>query len=425
MPRVSDSPVLLALLCAPCVLCALAPSARADGAFPDEQNVIFPADKPHRIAVATNFGLVISDDDGATWRYVCESFVSAHSGNNVSLYQPGPGGALLAIYFSGLARTGDGACSWQQSRSARSVRDAFLDPLDGSFALVVTSSSGDQIAPSTDGGLTQGAPVYSTQNQIFGVEIALTSRPGWYATEYARPDDGGAASAWLLRSTDAGANWTRSAVPITGPTPALLLAVHPRDAKTVYLRLASPQGDSLVVTSDGGATFATLLALPVSFSSFLLASDGTLYVGTASGNLWTRSLLATTFTRRAGPLFRCLGERGGRLYACGDALKDGFNLGASDDGGKTWKPVLRFADIQGPLSCGEVPTACATDWAYLQKLLGAVTPSAGGGCHCRSFTESGPLALLALAASLARRARRQRLRRRRGVANVDGCASTT
>ena len=190
----------------------------------------------------------------------------------------------------------------------------------------------------------------------------------------------------------------------------LLLAVYPDDANTVYLRLSSSTGgDALLVTTDGGQTTRTLLQLASAFSGFVLASDRTLYVGTASGQLWSRSALATQFTLHDGPLLRCLGERAGRLYACGDGLRDGFNLGVSDDGGSTFKPLLKFSDIQGPLSCEPAQTACANDWLYLQRVL-SVTPKAGGsGCRCGSAGGAGAaaagLAALALARGIARRRR--------------------
>ncbi|MES1210484.1 MAG: hypothetical protein ABUS79_31475, partial [Pseudomonadota bacterium] len=43
---------------------AFGPSApaRADGAFPNSQNIMTPAALPHEIVLGTNFGLVISTD---------------------------------------------------------------------------------------------------------------------------------------------------------------------------------------------------------------------------------------------------------------------------------------------------------------------------------------------------------------------------
>src|ERR671939_416438 len=69
------------MVCA--VLVGGAPPARANGAFPDEFSVHFPPNAPHRILIGANFGLLVSEDDGATWRYACEPWVV--SGSNAAL----------------------------------------------------------------------------------------------------------------------------------------------------------------------------------------------------------------------------------------------------------------------------------------------------------------------------------------------------
>lgn len=46
--------------------------AQADGAFPDEFSIHFPPDAPNRILIGANFGLLVSEDDGLSWRYACE-----------------------------------------------------------------------------------------------------------------------------------------------------------------------------------------------------------------------------------------------------------------------------------------------------------------------------------------------------------------
>ena len=43
--------------------------ARGDGAFPDAQAVLLPRDRPQEIILATNFGLVFTQDGAATWAY--------------------------------------------------------------------------------------------------------------------------------------------------------------------------------------------------------------------------------------------------------------------------------------------------------------------------------------------------------------------
>ena len=58
-------------------------AVHADGAFPDEFSIHFPVSSPHRIFIGANFGLLVSEDDGLTWRYSCEPWVVA--GSNAAL----------------------------------------------------------------------------------------------------------------------------------------------------------------------------------------------------------------------------------------------------------------------------------------------------------------------------------------------------
>jgi len=78
----------------------------------------------------------------------------------------------------------------------------------------------------------------------------------------------------------------------------------------------------------------------------------------------------------SGPKFRCLGQRPGatRIYACGDLRVDGANLFVSDDGARTFGPLMRFTDIQGPLTCPPVQSNCAAHWERIQGVLGLGLP---------------------------------------------------
>jgi hypothetical protein len=113
---------------------------------------------------------------------------------------------------------------------------------------------------------------------------------------------------------------------------------------------------------------------------------------------------------------RCLGQRPGtsRIFACGDMFLDPFSVGYSDDGGRTFQPLMKLTQLAGLLTCPSVQNACAAHWAVLQQTLGIgapINPDAGspppngtpaskGGSHCASV---GPFALLLLIASFLRR----------------------
>src|SRR6516162_7293685 len=47
-------------------------AARADGAFPDSDSIVVPASLPGEIVLGTNFGVLLSVDDGDTWTWTCE-----------------------------------------------------------------------------------------------------------------------------------------------------------------------------------------------------------------------------------------------------------------------------------------------------------------------------------------------------------------
>src|SRR5262249_28449887 len=63
------APVMLKVGLVGLFLFAAAP-AYADGAFPDEMQIFLPADQPHRIIVTTTFGILESNDDGASWQWI-------------------------------------------------------------------------------------------------------------------------------------------------------------------------------------------------------------------------------------------------------------------------------------------------------------------------------------------------------------------
>src|SRR5207248_4562753 len=132
-------------------------------------------------------------------------------------------------------------------------------------------------------------------------------------------------------------------------------------------------------------------------------TDGALYAGTSAGQLYVRPAGAADFLPpRPAPHLRCLGQRFGepkRIYACANFAVDGYSLYSTDDGGQTFTPVMKFTDLQGPLTCSAVSTNCAAHWERIKGVLGigAVSDAGqgggggsggggtGGGSHCASL----------------------------------------
>jgi hypothetical protein len=355
----------------------VASGAYANGAFPDEFSVNFPAPYPHRIYIGANFGLIVSEDDGATWRYACEPWITAMSnaalsGTNVSFYQVAADGATIAQAVE-VTRSADDACTWPPAGGdivGQVVTDLFPDPNDATFVVaIVAVTTGSLLIASHDGGQTfHDPPLYQTNDLLTAIEISRSTPGLIYATSIALSGSGSK----LLKSIDSGVTWTSTVIPTESATQPLILTIDPVDSNTVYLRVVGALSDSIVVTTDGGQTFQTLITINGQFSSFLRATDGTLYAGALEGEIYVLPPGATTFTIHQGPHFRCLGQRPGtaRIYACGDMTLDGFSLGYSDDDGGTFTRMMKFTDIQGPLTCSPVATNCVAHWARIQQVLG-------------------------------------------------------
>jgi len=367
------------------VAISLAPAARANGAFPDEFGIHFTSNAPHRIYVGANFGLLVTEDDGATWRYACEPWVTSGSSaaltqNNVDFYQLTAAGVLIAQSLD-VTRSDDDACTWPNSGGAitgKVVVDLFPDPTDASLVLAVTvDPQGSYVLASHDGGKTFDDPViYSVHGVITGVELSRSTPGVVYVTSV--PFSG--AGATLARTDDYGVSWNSAAIPIPTGTQPLIMAIDPDNADTVYLRVVAALTDSVWITSNAGQSYENPLNITGQFSSFLRGSDGTLYVGELAGRLHVRPPGATEFTTRASAHFRCLGQRpaSSRVFACGDMSLDGFSVGYSDDNGQTFHPMMSFVDLLGPLTCEPVASNCAAHWERIQGVLGILPPPDGG-----------------------------------------------
>jgi hypothetical protein len=401
MPRYRGRPTgTLGLSLALLVAIGFARPARGNGAFPDEFSVHFPPGAAHRIQLGANFGLLVSEDDGASWRYACEPWVTEGSSSsltqdNVSFYHLTADGAMIALSRE-ITRSEDDACTWPPSTGViigKPVGDFFPDPTDATLVLaVVIDVSGYYVVASHDGGKTfVDPPIYTSTGLITGVELSQSSPGVIYVTSINSSGNG----ATLARSDDYGAHWTPHAMTIPSGTEPLIMAVDPEDANTVYLRVSNGGlYDSVVITIDGGQSFDTALTINGQFSAFLRAGDGTLYAGTLAGTLYVRAPGATSFTNHPSAHFRCLGQRPGtsRVFACGDMGVDGFSLGYSDDNGQTFHRMMSFVDLLGPLTCAPVANACQDHWARIQGVLGiGPAPDAGPPPDAGPGPDAGPV----------------------------------
>jgi MYXO-CTERM domain-containing protein len=353
------------------LIALLARPARADGAFPDGQSIIVPADRPDEIVLATNFGVLTSQDAGATWIWSCEQPANSYG----RLYQMGPAPAhrLYAVANGKLVFSDDDACGWQVGGGAlggQLCEDAFVDPTDGTRVLAAGLASGTggavyTVFESTDGGATFGRTLYTGApgDLVTGLEVAA-SDPMTIDLALSR---GAAAAPTLARSSDGGATWQLADLTAAlGAGQVRIVAIDPVDNDRVWLRWLGAAGDALALATHGGAT----VAVPLSFDggalvAFARTATGTLLVaGTLAGApaLFRSTDAGATFAALAAPPhILALAERAGTVYAAVDTAYEPFAEATSTDEGTTWQPGLAFVNVAAIAPC--LRGVCQTDCA--------------------------------------------------------------
>lgn len=378
--RASFAGALLAAL-------ALPLAARANGAFPDGMSLILRAERPHEIVVATNFGLIISEDDGRTWRYTCEDDAEARNTYRFDgerepphrIYAMGqrPGGNY------GLVVTADDGCSWAPAVTAPEyleVRDYFLERAPGGriLALAAYQAEGglllNGLFVSHDGGRSFGAPIRGAPPGVSfaSVETALGDpRIVYLVVQEGRKQR-------LERSSDGGRTWQVHELSEAWGEQFFVIAVDPEDGDRLLVRAISYVGgfavDRLLASRDGGATWKVAIDLSAdgggALGAFLRRDDGSLLV---AGQLHRAGAPAVAFVSRdrgeswsafdvGGVRIRGLGERAGVLHIVANELLDGFALARGPGGGAPWERLLRYADIAGIRPCAQsrCRTSCLT-----------------------------------------------------------------
>ncbi|HVR62055.1 MAG TPA: hypothetical protein VMU50_09160, partial [Polyangia bacterium] len=364
--------------------------------------VLLPADHPEEVFLGTNFGLAVSTDGGAHFRLVCEESIVT-GGENVTQYVmgPPPASALYALSLNQLAVSVDGGCTWSAASgtwNSPTFTDLFVDPTDGNHVFAVASalagpgSFASSLWDSKDAGRTFTGPRFSAAAGVLitGVESAASDPATVYLTEFG--DTPAGVVAQLARSSDGGTTFQEtSLLDALGVGEPRLAAVDPSDARVIYYRVIGDSSDRLAISRDGGQTAHVALSVNGFMTTFLRRSDGALLVGTQVQGAFASHDGGETFLPwPEAPHLRALAERAGVLYAAADNAADGYALGASNDGGMTWTPLVRFANLCGIASCGAtVASTCQAAWSRLVSQL-AITGCADEAAPAKPASSAPP-----------------------------------
>lgn len=357
------------------------------------------------------FGVVISNDTGKDWDWVCEGAVGYESSENPTLGVTA-NDTVLASTFEGLAVTTDHGCTWAIGASGITDRavDLAVEASDAHSAFVLTSAYVGQ----DDAGLEYNTRVWVTHDDgaTFAqvgeslepslipqtVDVAPSDASRVYVSGTRQID--GVPNGVLLRSTNGGVTFSELDFPLVADDAGLVdrapyvAAVDPTNPDRVYVRVDNIDGTRVLVSDDGLVTTRQVWQAEGQLLGFVLSADGTkVYAGGPNDGLYVASSTALSFTNKTWPgQVECLAFKEGELLACSNEVS-GFAVGASTDDGATWTPLLHLGCVRGPLACGatsSVTTTCDPLWAAQQEQLGAcVSDDAGTDSGAAASSDAG------------------------------------
>ncbi|WP_394841498.1 hypothetical protein LZC95_31040 [Pendulispora brunnea] len=384
-------------------------TALANGRYPYGNQLVVAPNNPDVIYVRTTFGILLSEDHGRIFRWICEPLIGFTNG-----LDPGIGvfddGAMAVAGYYGLAISHDNSCSYPfvgGGLDKQYVMDIAVDDKNPKGGVVVTATANGsqkhvQVFQTSDNGVTWTAPGPALDTFLLPttLDVAPSDPQRIYVGGFFYGEDG--VHGFVQRSDDRGKTWAPR-TQLGGVTEADRVStlhvsgVDPKDPNRVFVRVSNPRSqDRLLVSNDGGTTFQEVASFAGPMYGFAISPDGDkVAIGGVGGGNDTNgkgvyvasrpaSGVAYQFEQRSNVPVLCLKWTSETLYGCGNNQQEGiFVVGKSDDEGRTWKPLLNSVnDIDATLKHCPNGSAynnlCIADWARQVCLFN--TPGALDAC---------------------------------------------
>lgn len=403
--------------------------ALGHGGYPVAYQVLETPSSASRLFAATTFGLLRSDDDGASWDLICEESIGIESAQS-PVWGMSASGALLVGGFQGVFLSRDQGCTFA---SIEEFRDTGASDIRASGANIYVASGKygvtNRVLRSRDDGQTWSPTSLVSAEEFYSSLQIAPSRPQriYVAAWWFKPEP----TEFLYRSDDFGDTFTRVALTdkLPGKGAFYVYAVDPTNPDVAYGVLATdvaPRTSYLLRSSDQGDTWRVVLETTETFNSVAIASGGTEVWAATSGKLYRSMDSGMTFTAQSLPTrYACAMATADRVYVCGWPEVDGFAL-ARARGATGFGPVLTWDRLRQVAACpagGRVDMYCASLFDGVRATLpmpgsdggtgggGEMTPTPQGGCRCALGNDAGLWFVAAAVLFSGRRAGRERRRR--------------
>ena len=371
---------------------------QAHGAYPVANQVLFDPEDDSRIMVASNIGILRSEDGGASWAWTC----MAAYGSNMNEH---PHVALLdwntivVARQQGLSLSNDGGCSWQfpEQLAGRWVTDIQRAPgSDRLYAVASSREAPSALFVSDDRGAGWSAVGPAFPGTLLRSLLLPHADPELLYLAAVEVTDSAAErpAARVLRSTDRGASWQPLPFPLAdGEVDFLLLGSDPGDADRLWAFVPGGRSNRVAISDDGGKAWRDVLEHDAGITHFAATGDQQVFIGSEFSGMFRSQDNGASFEHARPDLnIHCLAARQDELWVCAGYVTADYELGRSTDGAEAIGPVLRFDDfLEGRLSLAACPGAeleavCEPQRAEVESLIeqavqlrAAMTnPEAGG-----------------------------------------------